>query len=435
MASPLPWRATSTEYGLIVVVALGWLGFVAGRLGLYEHGLDALVLQAFDTKIYLLTADWIMGRISLSEAGYGPSVYPLLFPFILGLAWSLHTLAIVLLQTLLWLASILLMVRLCAQVSGRRWVGLALGLVFISLVTPAALVFYGLSDTTGAFFAIVSLTFLEQHARDKRGVTMFAAVLALSLAVLIKSVFMYPAVALTLAGLWSNRRQPRQLLLVAAGLLPVIIQSVWFYSAYGLAKPSAADIYTLNEYFLARVDAPHDRGKLIAERERRHLAYLEALDTHSLPTFSKMVRAELSQAWNQRRDSVVSSFLLNLGENSRAGSNFVPMAPTLRRWSTTQNRTATRALLGIIPLVLLLELLWLRRARRSLGWHEDPQVYFRGYVLVAPVYFLVTTGLAYFQGDRYALLYFPPIFVLIARIYRDIESQVASLRHRRATAE
>lgn len=417
-------RTPAFGYAAVAVVALVWLSFVAGQLGLFHQGLDALVLDAYDTKIYLQTADWVLGRTSLADAGFGPSVYPVLFPIILGLAWSAHPVAIVGVQAVLWVVCIVLMTRVSHRVSGRQSVGIILGLAFTLLATPAALVFYGLSDVTGAFFAICSLAALQQHAEDHRPRSIFAAVLALCLAALVKSVFMYPALTLALAGLWSQRPRAKGMLLVAAGLLPLVLQSTWFYSTYGLAKPSAADVYTLNEYFLARVVAPREREALLTERRTRHQAYLQALETQSLAAFSKAVRAELGEEWSQRPERVISTFQLNLGENARAGSNFLRPSPVLRRLSTVQNQIATYSLWVSFPLVLLLELLWLRGARRSRPWHRDPEVYFRGYVLVAPVYFLVTTGLAYFQGDRYALLYFPPTFLLFARIYREIAARI-----------
>jgi len=418
------WRAPAFGYAAVAVVALAWLSFVASQLGLFQQGLDALVLEAYDTKIYLQTADWVFGRTPLAQAGFGPSVYPVLFPIILGLAWAAHPIAVVGVQTVLWVLCIVLMTRISRRVAASWWVGVIWGLGFTLLATPAALVFYGLSDVTGAFFAISSLAALQQHAEDHKPGSIFVAVLALGLAALVKSVFMYPALTLALVGLWSQRPRPRSMLLVAAGLLPLVLQSAWFYSTYGLAKPSAADVYTLNEYFLARVVAPKQRDALLSERRARHQAYLKALQTQTLAEFSKTVRTELSEEWAQRPDRVISTFKLNLGENARAGSNFLRSAPQLRRLSTLQNQVATHSLWVTFPLVLLLELLWLRRSRRPKPWHRDPEVYFRGYVLVAPVYFLVTTGLAYFQGDRYALLYFPPTFLLFARIYREIAARL-----------
>ncbi|MCB9650584.1 MAG: hypothetical protein H6730_28930 [Deltaproteobacteria bacterium] len=396
---------------MLLALGLGWLAVIAAHLDLFEQGLSSRVLWAVDSKVYLQTANWILGQAPIEEAGVGPAVYPVLFPALFGLTWRVHPVLVVVVQAALWLSAAGLLVGIGQHLGGRAWVGYGVGLLFLSLVAPAALVFHGLSDVWSMFAAVMSLYLLVRHAETRSPRTMAAAVLWLSIATLIKSVFVYPTLGVAVAGAWLHRSRPSRALWCFAAVGPVIAQSVLMFELHGIARPAAADTYTLGVYFLNRLEHPHDKATLRAVHDVRHREFIASSLSGTLPELSQALRSRLSEALRTRPKAVLSTLLLNLDENSRAGSSFVQGG--LRLLSVRQNTFATRAIVVLVVAAVLLEV---RRRRRANGWPPGPELLLLVYLTVAPVYFLVTTSLAFWQGDRYALLYFPPILGLLALV-------------------
>lgn len=405
------------RYGdlLLILGVTAWMAGVGVYLGYWQEP-DAAKWHFPDSKSYRAVGDWIFGDRVFAVVDWSVAFRPLGYPAVLGLCERMGGSVLVLVQGVAWVLSQWLVYRIIRERTGHRLMSAGIMGVSATCLSPVSLVFAALSETLAMASFVAALFFLHRFCAHRRKRDLFFMLIAAVYSALCRPSVFYPALVLGLAALVASRRQPMALALVLAAFIPLAAQIGMMHARFGICRLSTIDTHTVNNYFLARVDATGGVAALAASMDVRNRevygAYRQSDDPLRVRHYDEAVRRELRQVLRDKPGRVLAAFGENLWYNVRRGSSSlqsVRQVPRLQLVTAWQNRVLS---VGGVALALLSfgRLVWrVRSGGRAVISASDG---FEAYVAFTQVYFLVMSGISFQQADRFALFSYPMALLL-----------------------
>ncbi len=391
-----------------------WLGAYLG----YWADLPAILWLTPDSHSYREVADWLSGQSDFAACAWSAAARPLGYPLFLAVCRAGGDLGLVGSQLALWLAGQVLLLRLLRERIGDTPVTAGLLLLSVICVSPLALAFTGLSETLALFLQMAALFAAHRFERHGRAETLILTALLLALGATVRPAGWVPWAAVSLAGAayFINRKGSRWVLALVAAGAPVFAQLVLMRTEFGVTQLSIIGEITLDRYLLARTDAliqQENPGLCREKREALSLAPLrQAGRPEGVAQYAKYVDEQLKDYMHNSFGWVLRAYGESLQENFRSESSlfYLPhLRPVLINVSRWQNQFFSYAGLlgGLATWLGLCVITWLR------GDIWPARHWLKLLVAGLAAYYLLISGISFWQGDRLSLPAYQPALLLL----------------------
>jgi len=234
-----------------VAASLYWLLAVRGGI---MHGTAEYLLDAPDAWSYRTVADWLCGASARVPTAtlIRPLGYPLLLAAIRAMTPSAT--AILIAHFLLWVASVNLVAAAARRLTARSFWGYAAGAAMTANVSLILISWRMLSETC-AVCVLSAWVYLVARVdfSEIRGWKMFAVVVPLAVATVIRPVFLLPFVVIAGAAAVRYAQRWRILPWIAAAALPVALQMVFMVSVNHVPAVSVIGTLTFRNYYIRQI--------------------------------------------------------------------------------------------------------------------------------------------------------------------------------------
>jgi hypothetical protein len=357
--------------------AVAFYFIFAAACGLFSQA-EALAYSSPDSLTYRAVADWLYGRSA--DAG-ALKARPFLYPLILGAlrlvtgrAWLLW-----LFQFGCWLAAANLLAAGVYRATRRPRLWQAAFALFALNVSLITLTFHALTETVALLLTSLLVCHLAGGVRaGGEAKFFFVQLLLLSCLTVVKPTYQLPLLFAALYALVKFARRPAVLARLPLALAPVAVQLVLMKAAHGYFALSTISTYTVNNYYLPRVQLHRLKQPFSDETVLQARAVFQ--------DFSP------SQALNYLAAHVPSAALVywqSLKENLLASSLLAARQSALLYYAT---EAVNAYYFGLHCFFLPLAVYLLAR-RRGSAW-----------LILFPLVFVglgfLATGISYWQGDR-----------------------------------
>jgi hypothetical protein len=336
--------------------------------------------------------------------------FPLLFgfsgKFVFG--WSIFV------NLCCWLGTILLLFEILKTFLSER-AAFIFALLYIGCVGSAVLVFHLLAESIYTFFLFLSYYFLTKYYSHRRFLF-----LSLSLAVLLLSILVKPGAKLLAiaALLWfavvlakNLRKWP--IIFIVAALSAIVFQMGMIEKRYGGWTVSYIDSFTYYNYLGARADCFRTGEEFRQCDNARYLFF------STLP-YSRQKEVAAEDFKNQllgNTGNFVKAYFYNIYVNSVNGSTAVTEC------SNVKGRSRFETGKFLVKVAAKLQILFFSFAGIVLGIY-----YFfrtrRGEMAISAasvmvLYIILISGISSDQGDRFHLVAYPFILILVAKFVSE----------------
>mgnify|MGYP000710383924 CR=1 FL=1 len=356
-----------------------------------------VVLSSNDSNSYLAVTDWIFGGEVTGHTGKRP----ILFPLLMGLPYKLFGLSgIWFLQFLFWLVGINLCVHAITKWTNNKIYGWIVLTILLSNLSLMAMTFHALTEVPTFFFLSVLLYFIV-YKIDKFKTIYFihGVLLILVLLTLIKGAFYYLVLlCIAILVLFYGRqylKTPRSLFFFGLILLPLLGQMTLVKSLHGEFVVSTIGSDTFKNYYFARAVTEiegRDRAEVLAE--------VENLNSNEIQSYIL-----------DHKRGFYNQFTRNIRENVTGESVYLDLGKATRSPKAGSYMHSMNELSYYIHWFGLLAILWsLIISFRAKNFLAVFQI-----VLLSSLtyYYILTTGLSFWQGDRLVL----PIIAIWSTLY------------------
>lgn len=352
---------------------------------------EELMFHYPDAKSYVNVGQWLVGNREFDDIHYHLSVRPFLYPIIVLVTTSLGGFKLLwICQSIFWIATVLIVFKTVKILAGRIFAWVAVVLFFLNVsIIPAT--FHALTEVvilmlfSYLFYLVVKYRFKLLEVR-----TFHKVLLVLVIMTLIKPVFFLPTLAILILGVvihiknYLNSLKTFRVLIFI--LLPMLVQVSFIKYNFGSVNVSEIGGHTVKNYIIAQ-----SYNKL----------HPEASLTEARKTIVNMNDEEYHSWLYDNYPTVFESFTKNLEDNLYTYPVFFATPEALASeshmnymWSffTILYKLHKFMLLIIIPLMVLVFFMVKR---------EEGIVYLFGVLFL--LYFILTTGVSFWQGDRLVL--------------------------------
>lgn len=400
---------------LVNIVALFVYFYIISSLGLKIN--SQTMFATNDAKTYWDVAKWITEGIPTEST----TIRPVLYPILLSICSKIGGVsAIWLLQFLMWLASINLTFLSIKSIS-KSIVWPTLGtLLIISNLSFIALTFHALTEVA-TIFLLTIVIFLSIKNRDKLYEFSFFknVLLIFVLLTILKPVFYIPLLGLLfiilpfvyLRKMLNNKKQFITLLLI---LSPLLVQLSIMKIKHDKITVSTIGQKTIDEYIITQ----SYEDKLNIERDSA-LIQIKSMSSDEKNNFVK-----------QNLNIVLNRFKLNLQGNILSAPDYI------MSFVSKPNKKLTNYMIDInrlyyklhfYLLILTLPFLYLLYKKK-----EYNLLFISLFFILLNSYFLLTTGISFYQGDRlvlpaigiFSFLYIYMSKELFTSAYKFIQSKI-----------
>ena len=361
-----------------------------------KTGIDYFIMfSSPDSQDYLSVGNWIFENAFTDKTLNNPVLYPFVLKLVLLL---FGVTGVWFFQFLLWLLSVNLLFYSVQRITNKRFA--CTGALILSFnLSYIALTLHALTDVTVTFLVCWLIFFLTRRINNFKTINFFyTIILFFSVLSVIKPVFFPPLIALLFiifpVFYFKTFLKSRRKFLLVLALLPVLFQMTLMFVKHDKISLSEKGNTTFKIYFFAQCYA--DVNKINIENA---VSVAENKSADSIVAFMLVNKAV-----------VVKKFFGNvLFENLTGPATFLVYPPEyknmkffylmkLENWFFL-----TLHLIFIIPCLYLLFYLWKTKSRMF-------SVYC--FLLFLFYYLVLITGMAYWQGDRYAVS-FQPLWIII----------------------
>jgi len=366
---------------------------------------DAAMFQTPDAQSYLEVSNWIFK----GEQTISTSIRPVLYPAILGSAYFIFGhIGVWALQFILWMLTLNITFKTVVNWSGSpkiAWVSAIVLMVNLSLMAHT---FQGLTEVlTAALLSLLFYHVVNYSGKYNQPVFGLKLLLIFVSLTLVKPVFFYPTVLCLILTLFAYGKvylsSLKKLLYLILIIVPILLQMTLVQAKHGSFQVSQIAGITFDNYYFAQCV----RGIEGIEDERESKEFV-----------SQMSSDEKMDYLLQNKGTFVKQFAENVVMNLKATSDlldkqFVNHSRIAFGYMKYYNFLGLLInVLGAILLASLIMVAFFKRKRQ-----EWIPLFIIGGLLN---YFLFTTGISFWQGDRLVLpaiaLWIPLYAVLFYRL-------------------
>jgi len=391
-------RISKESIGLIAIATFCFLG-----VNLY-----------LDVFAYTYELNDVGDSLSYKEAaqmlfyeGKAHPTRPIGIAFFFGLIEGIHPILITVVHFFLWIATILILNKSFLLLTNKKR-SFVLSLIFVVCVSNILFINLEITETLTAFLlTIISFQILKYALSKGTKHLLFASAL-LVLLVLIKPGFYYASITMALFAIWKsiNGKTPIKVyapLIISFAFL--ILNNSMVYKSYGKFKPSFIDDVTLYTYLSAysQTEVRNTSTARIQRERREKMKSLTYAEIHDLAW--KDIRFQIEY----HPFVVFRYWAINTQNNASGGTvlihglnkikNTIGKHQILYRLSQFQN-------ILMVVLSLLFPIFHLLKYRKV-----------DTFLVVTSIliwYIIFTSGISYFQGDRFHIGFYPMVLMQVA---------------------
>lgn len=392
-----------------IAVIIYYLVYLTFPLGVSEE----VMFSSVDAGTYRDVGSWLLGGESTQFSEIRPFGYPLF----LKLSYALGGTTLVwILQFLMWLITINLVFLTSTALTGKKyipWVSAVLVLMNFSLM---ALTLHAITEVMSAMLLAGFIYFIARFHQQRRKLFFIHSILfGLSLMVIVKPVFSIPLyitlfVILPLAYWRAYLREPIKLLLIPCMLLPFLIQVGIMKMNHNTFKVSLISENTFAAYFLAQ-------GIERIEQSNWEAAQQKA---------TSLNKEEQKGYLLGHAGYYVSYFVQNVQDNIKGAPIFLTYPENYEKqgagpYMELLNKTVLLVHYIMFGLMATLMVVFVRKRK----WNQC----FILFVLSGiTAYYLLTTGVSFWQGDRLVISVLPVWAVLYPWLMAEGVGRIFSAR-------
>lgn len=407
---------------------------VALFLGLYQLN-DISYYQGFDTISYLDAAKQLV-----TQQRFHPTRcigYPIMLLLVEALSFNgpsfFYTMYLV--QMVMYLVIVLLQFRWLTEWldNVKAFSIVALGLLNLSFFVYA---FFLLTEIPCLFFIALGFEQIRKFFSYKKNRNAFLSALFFSMAVLFKPglllFLILVALVLTIYGLFKKVALASVLFFYLGVLLPISIQSFGMYQSYGRPTLSYIGDITNYRYFHTAIIARAQNKDILSVMKQRDSLVLSIGDTptasFTYPQFASVVRNERNSLINHHLDGFISTYIANLFSNFHTG-NTIPQALP---WKDEKYKNNARLFFNITRIWNMLFVVGLlcgvlfSLTHLFIHRHRIPELLSvpsnAGLQLCFCLYAFLISGVSFYQGDRFNILWIPFLVPSLIGLYRNVKS-------------
>ncbi len=313
-----------------------------------------------------------------------------------------------------WLASSLLLFGILKDFIQKKWAFLFV-LLYFSCVSCVLITYHLLAESLFTFFLLLFVYFLKKYYNNRKFFYLAIAISVLICSVLVKpaSKFIAILVVLYFVKTLVQNYKKRAMILVYLALLAVVIQVVGLKYQFGNFTISYIDGLTYHDYICSKAKCL-EQGKEYHQMGNPRADYLLALPFKDQKAVAEK---DLIDQLKNNKTNLIKAYFMNLMDNSEHGcyiimecknkahtSYFSKVSRVLYLLSALQNRVFT--VFGF-----LLAILYIINNRKTNVFYA-----FVGFVIV---YIIGISGISSDQGDRFHMVVYPFIIILIAKYLQE----------------
>ena len=305
--------------------------------------------------------------------------------------------------------------------------------------------YFLLTEISCLFFIALSFESYFQYFKTRKAKFLFVATFLFGIAILFKpGLFLYLLLCIGVGTFFLVRKRVFRFHFIALylGLFSSLgAQWVGMYSTYGEVKLSYISDITYYRYLHTSVLALSDQKEILPLMQIRDslVSTLEAKGDESIsyPKFAQKVQEERKQLLAAHSKLFLKAFALNLFSNFHTGNNTLLELPNdLVKGKTTKrifyDLTRIWNMVYVIALILTSVMCFVFWIRHALDKVFSPQLFMIMGWLSFSLFTFVITGVSFYQGDRFNVIWMPfliPAVVFLGALIRSILSSKTSTRN------
>ena len=239
----------NSSYILLNFVAI--LGFLLFHFIIDLPARQDLIFSTPDATTYRDVAQWIAGGIETNSL----SVRPLLYPFLLLISLKIGgTIAVFFMQSFMWLAAINLSFASIHRISKKKIFAFIGAFVLFCNLSVMALTAHAITEITTIFLLSLTVFLITKNHREPK--FLLQLLLMLTLLTLVKPVFYLPTVITLLLLIFFQRnaliKAPKFFLILCLILVPLLSQMTLMKMKYEHFTVSLVGSQTFSRYFVTQ---------------------------------------------------------------------------------------------------------------------------------------------------------------------------------------
>ena len=290
------------------VLAISILFFLLVHLYLGHFENINKIKLCSDSYTYLNVADWMFHGKNIESSWSSIANRPVFYPVVLGISESIGQYFIIILQSFLWLLTVLNVYQILNTRTSSRFHKLFLTIVFVTLISPIAISFCVLTETVSIFLLSTAAIFLNRFYFESKSKYLFLSLFVLSLLAITKPSGFYIYAFALLYFIILKRFRLKSILIFLLSAVPIIIQAVLIYSIFGTARISFIDTFTIDRYLLTRVDALLQE-KSITQVRKENNRFKSIMKDKSYKSF-RVYKERTSQVYERRTNNCFESLFI-----------------------------------------------------------------------------------------------------------------------------
>ena len=391
-------KFTKPHFSLYILNGLGALVYITVFLNLNTTISNEIAFSTPDALTYLDVANWLDVGVDSESI----SIRPVLFPMILLISTKLGgAYGIWIIQVIFWFLTINLIFLVIKQLS-KSYVCAYLGaLIVMTNLSLIALTLHALTEVTTVFLLSAMIFFLVKKIEQFREPHFFHTCLFfLVLLSILKPVFSIPMfcvlfIAFPLFYLRKHLKYPKNILKLFLILLPLLIQLSIIKTKYNQTKISLISSVTFSKYLVAQgiqkiqsVNLDDAVKKALSFSREQQLNYVYEHFSIYSGLFNKNITDNITGR---------ATFLLY----PKGHENY-----RLAKYMEIYNKTTLKVHYVFMILILPLLLVFLKKKNYLI-------LIFLIFLYTLGVYYVIVTGISFWQGDRLTL----PAITIWACVY------------------
>jgi len=399
---------STTMFILLSAIAIALYWFLALRSDLM-HQSSEILYSPPDAQSYLVVAEWIRGKVS--DVPPATIVRPLGYPAFLAMirSASIAPMAVVIVQFLLWLASINLTAAAAWRLTGRCVWGYMAGAIMMTDISLVLISWRALTETCAVFTLSIWVYCIARiDFANARGWRIFAALMPMALATVIRPLFFMSFVAMTIAAVVMCWRRKGAVAWIFAASMPVAAQMAFMMAAHHLPTVSIIGKVTFRNYYMRQLAGKE--GIVDREGVRAALAADRPVSTAQTIRFLARNPAVAARCFY---DNILHGNLLQSSSDAPEYSRRAIVIETF-------NRAYVQAHMALLPMVLLV-----------LVGFRDQTAAKAAMMYLLFAFVIASCGISFWQGDRLALTALPLWIPLYAVTVGRMAALLTPLLHGR----
>jgi hypothetical protein len=381
----MPWL--KRNYAILVLNILAIAVFTIFHLSIQLPPRGELIFSTPDARTYFDVAQWISSGADTESL----SVRPLLYPFLLLMMHKIGgTIGVFVIQSLMWLAAINMSFLSIKRISGNIIIAFSGVVILMSNLSLLALTAHAITEVTTVFILSLTTFLLLKHRASYQKPSFLLMLLACLIALtLVKPVFFLPSILVLVCffifHLKSIFTQKKNVVLLGFIILPLFGQMTLMHYKFDRFTVSLVGSQTFSRYFVTQgieqiEGLEHQAAVTKADgfSGTEKLKYLYDHKSNYLNALSKNVKG------NIQGDPIFLNYPAEF--QNKSASRFMDHYNEL---------TCYLHILMLIFGLLLIFVLWRKKAQENLVLLII--------LLGLNSYFLLVSGVSFWQGDRLTL--------------------------------